>query len=80
MNASKCFWHCAKRRQHTKDTKLNVICQLLFLCSSGLFVCLRVWVCESAFLFLFISYFHLLFVFATARLLPARSGQARKFI
>jgi len=32
MNASKCFWHCARQRQHTKDTKLNVICQLLQLC------------------------------------------------
>lgn len=68
MNVSKCFWQCAKRKQHTKDSKLNVICQVLsvyvcvhmYVCCGPVFVCVHV-----AFFVLF--HFQLLFVFAMAR-------------
>lgn len=69
MSVGKCFWQCARRRQHTEDSKLNVICQVasfalpLWLC---LCVCWRqhalmcVSVCVNVrtslcFLFYFIS-------------------------
>lgn len=69
MSVGKCFWQCARRRQHTEDSKLNVICQVasfalpLWLC---LCVCWRqhalmcvsvcVWMCVRHFVFCFISF------------------------
>lgn len=41
MNVGKCFWQCARRRQHTEDSKLNVICQVA---SSSLSLFCK-WVC-----------------------------------
>lgn len=43
MNVGKCFWQCARRRQHTEDSKLNVICQVAF--SSLSLFCKWVCVC-----------------------------------
>lgn len=78
MNVGKCFWQCARRRQHTEDSKLNVICQVA---SSSLSLFCK-WVCvyvgtstrscacvcvsECAYVTLFFVLFHfqLLFVFA----------------
>lgn len=35
-----CFWQCARRRQHTEDSKLNVICQVAsFSLSLGVCLC-----------------------------------------
>lgn len=57
MNVGKCCWQCARRRQHTEDSKLNVICQVASSTSS---MCVRVCVCEHVrtslcFSFYFIS-------------------------
>lgn len=67
MNVSKCFWQCAKRKQHTKDSKLNVICQVLSLCMCVYVYCGPVFVCVNVAFFVLFHFQLLLFVFAMAR-------------